>query len=69
MSWGIFCGAISVIIGRIVQVCFLQTMPGNPPRRSIVVTKLIISQSISKHMEDRGVILKHGRGSKTVTSE
>jgi hypothetical protein len=24
MSWRIFCGAISVIIGRIVQVCFLQ---------------------------------------------
>ena len=44
-------------------------MPGNLPRRSIVPTKLIISQSIRKHMEDRGVILKHGRGSKTVTSE
>jgi hypothetical protein len=38
-------------------------------RRSIMLTKLIISQSIRKHMEDRGVILKHGRGSKTVTSE
>ena len=43
-------------------------LEGNPPRRSIVLTKLIISQSIRKHMEDtcRGVVLKHGRGNKTV---
>ena len=42
-------------------------LEGNPPRWSIVLTKLIISQSIRKHMEDtcRGVVLKHGRGSKT----
>ena len=44
-------------------------LEGNPPRRSIVLTKLIISQSIRKHIEDRGIISKHGRGSKTVTSE
>jgi len=38
-------------------------MPGNPPRRSIELTKLIISQSIRKHIEDRRVILKHRKGS------